>query len=803
MSQSAAPPLELKVGGTLTPGEHLYITRPADRILRDLLRRGEYCNVLTSRQMGKSSLMAQTAVTLSAEGYHVATPDVSLLGEPDTADEWYRGLLAEVVRELNLEADVHEWWRNCPEATPNQRLLRFFREEVAARLAGQTVIFLDEVDSTLKLPYTDDFFVAIRAMYNQRGKMPEYRRIAFCLVGVATPNELIKDRRTTPYNIGKTVELSDFDPARGDDLGPLYRAVADDAEAGRAIIERVLNWTGGHPYLTLKVCEEFVAHGESQADDVDRLVCQSFASLDELQRDTHFEQVLRFLSERVEDKLTTLNLYRRILRGEEVRDQTAPAHIALKLAGIVKRDRHGRLVSRNRIYARIFTDEWAARTAEADAQAREEAAGLKAAAEVNEKILREALDDYRVALGAYRSLRDNPAYGGNADELWAEFFERRALRAEERRRRDEALLWRVRAQCVLPAESRARVVGELVGADFERLAQTFRHRGDVYAVAFSPDGRLVATTSVDGMVGVWEIATGHSVGTPLRHEGWDYKIAFSPNGRLVTTANNSTVRVWEVETGRVVSVLRRGGAAVTITALSPDGRLVAMVRDEGTAQLWETVTGHSVGAALHHENYVNAVAFSPDGRLVATAGGGVRVWEAATGQLVGAVLRPRNSISVVAFSPDGRLVAAASGQTVQFWEPETGRTVGVALHHETHVNAVAFSHDGRLVATAGGDQTARVWEVATGRTVGTVLRHDSWVGEVVFSPDGRLVATAGGDQTARVWKVVAAQPVSAALRHDQTQSKPIAGDAAALLREWERRLALHINAAGEIVPLYP
>ncbi len=201
MTTPVVPQPKLHTGGTLIPGEHLYIKRPADALLLKLLRQSEYCNVLTSRQMGKSSLMMQTAALLSTEGLHVATPDVSLLGHPADADSWYQGLLEEMAWDLSLDVDVEAWWHQSKGSTPNQRLLRFFHDEVAAKLPGQVVIFLDEIDSTLKLSYTDDFFTAIRAMYNQRGKVPSYRYITFCLVGVATPNELIKDKRTTPNTV--------------------------------------------------------------------------------------------------------------------------------------------------------------------------------------------------------------------------------------------------------------------------------------------------------------------------------------------------------------------------------------------------------------------------------------------------------------------------------------------------------------------------------------------------------------------------------------------------------------------------
>jgi DNA-directed RNA polymerase specialized sigma24 family protein len=180
------------------------------------------------------------------------------------------------------------------------------------------------------------------------------------LVGVATPDELIKNLRTTSYNIGRTIELQDFDPAR-DDLGPLFRTLADDPIKGNDIVRAVLRWTGGHPYLTVRLCDQLGAMGRVSPDDVDRLINEEFVSLDKLHSDVHFQQVLRFLDERIEDTIATFALYRRIRNGEQIRDEATPIHIALKLAGIIKRDRYGHLIVRNPIYARVFSDEWVAK----------------------------------------------------------------------------------------------------------------------------------------------------------------------------------------------------------------------------------------------------------------------------------------------------------------------------------------------------------------------------------------------------------------------------------------------------------
>jgi hypothetical protein len=324
-----SPELRLQVGGTLNPRQHLYVERPEDERFFRLLLEGQYVNVLTSRQMGKSSLMMRTVHRLDQEGVRWVTIDLaSELGSPPDLNAYYLGLLGKIARSLRLELDLKAWWVERDTETVNQRLLRFFREVVAGRISEPLVVFLDEIDSTLKLPYTDDLFTAIRGMYNERAIVDAYRRITFCLLGVATPNELIKSRRTTAYNVGTTFELRDFDNTV-DDLSPLAAALNSNPEISKRLLDRVLYWSGGQPYLTQKFCADIVDKHIGDADGVDELVTRSFNNLDQASNDIHFQQILRFLEERLSDEA---------------------------------RDRDGKLVVRNPIYQRLFDTGWVENT---------------------------------------------------------------------------------------------------------------------------------------------------------------------------------------------------------------------------------------------------------------------------------------------------------------------------------------------------------------------------------------------------------------------------------------------------------
>jgi len=201
------------VGGTVQAGGGTYISRDADEELLRLCRSGEFCYVLTARQMGKSSLMVATREHLAAEGIRSVEIDLTEMGSKLsglTAEQWYLGLMDLIIDQLDLDVDYMAWWDERAHLGPTQRLSQFLRQVVLERVSEPVVIFIDEIESTLKLDFTDDFFAAIRACYNARARDPVFKRLSFVLLGVATPSDLISDPQRTPFNIGRRMDLTDF-----------------------------------------------------------------------------------------------------------------------------------------------------------------------------------------------------------------------------------------------------------------------------------------------------------------------------------------------------------------------------------------------------------------------------------------------------------------------------------------------------------------------------------------------------------------------------------------------------------------
>ncbi|HKV07361.1 MAG TPA: AAA-like domain-containing protein, partial [Thermoanaerobaculia bacterium] len=241
-------------GGTLKPGAPSYMERQADTELLESLRAGEFCYVLTARQMGKSSLMARTAKRLEQDGISTAIVDLSQIGTErgdQAAAQWYFGIAHEIHRHLRITEPLRPWWQERADLPPVQRLTGFFRDLVLEHCPGRVVVFVDEIDSTIGLPFADDFFAALRACFNARATDASFERLTFALFGVASPDQLIRDQARTPFNIGKRIDLADFS---SEEAAKLSGGLHVDPEEASKRLNRILHWTGGHPYLTQAVC---------------------------------------------------------------------------------------------------------------------------------------------------------------------------------------------------------------------------------------------------------------------------------------------------------------------------------------------------------------------------------------------------------------------------------------------------------------------------------------------------------------------------------------------------------------------
>ncbi len=360
-------------GGALLADAGSYVARAADTDLLAALRAGEFCYVLTTRQMGKTSLTVRTAAQLREDGRAVVVLDLTAFGQNLDVEQWYFSMLSNVATKLELEDEMEAYWEANLRRAPLHRFMGAIREVYLEKKRKPLTIFVDEIDvvRSLRQFKADEFFAGIRECYNRRSEDPQLQRLAFCLLGVATPSDLISDQRMTPFNIGRGIELADF---TREEAAVLAAGLSPYRETALALLDRVLMWTGGHPYLTQRLCAEVAKAGVQAPREVDGICTSVFLTADASSRDENLQFVRERLLRSEIDPVPLLDSYARVCRGERFAyDDHNPVHNELRLSGIV-RVLNGTIQPRNRVYSWVFDLKWVRANLPEDEEKRQQAA---------------------------------------------------------------------------------------------------------------------------------------------------------------------------------------------------------------------------------------------------------------------------------------------------------------------------------------------------------------------------------------------------------------------------------------------
>lgn len=785
----AEPDYRYQVGGSLPASAPSYVTRSSDLTFYDHLQNGEFCYVLNSRQMGKSSLRVQTMHKLREEGVVCAAIDLTGFGTQGiTPEKWYGGLIKALVSDCQLDLNWRAWWKQQDPATPVQRLHTFIEQVLLPTISQNIVVFIDEIDLILSQNVSaDDFLALIRFFYNQRVDQPAYRRLTFALLGVATPSALMQDHERTPFNIGKAIYLEGFQLQEALPLAQGFRGKVQDPED---VLHDILEWTGGQPFLTQKLCQlmEVSLRGDPEIT-VEQVVHTQILE----NWESHDEPVhLRTICDRIllndHKSVQLLGLYQKVCTST-VTTKSSPEQIELRLSGLVK-DQEGTLKVYNRIYGQIFNQQWIETTLQelrpyAAAFNEWEQSNAQADKLLKGKALKQAL---------------NWAVGKSLSDQDYDFIRLSQVKAER-----EKLQRNIFLRNLLTAVG---LGGLLIGGLFwgsdrwladqnqqtlttittlhKQVAQAKRNQNQTEALALAIQAGQKLRDLVQG-----EPIASYPTTTPLldlqqilkdqerpdskqnKENRWNLQILkeeaiwdldISPDGKTIAVSGwGNSVRL--LQNSRQQRLVHPDSEMVISTDFNPQTDQVATASLNGTVRLWS-----ATGQALQHWNTkqdaVWSTRFSPHGQYLATAGwdGTVRLWDLDGTQRFQTSQKHQGPVKDIRFSPDGKWLASAGEDgVIQLWklcleatclksdDPQSLDLQKAWNGHSGWIWSLDISPDSKVLVSAGEDGIVRFWDLDNPNAPPQRWRYGQGrITQIRFSPDGQWLALSGWDGTVQI-----------------------------------------------------